>query len=289
MPRAKATGKTRATAAGKARAKGIAPDPILVIGAPRSGTTYLQAVLSQHPDIFISRETRIFFWAFQMAVKIPDDPRQRYIHTHREEFDAAILPWTRRFISDFYTEIGRGTYFWGDKYPNYAANPNVLRFIHHLYEGAKFIHLVRDGRDVAASLLQMDWAKEHGFEGAHQNWVRSVEHASEFGRALPPSQYVEVRYEELVSDGHKVLGELLDFIGAPAHKAVTGYLDKQAGKRARHSNPTRTQEQLDAGVSQWETLLSAAEQRRSLALLEPTLSAWGYGPNADGASRSGKR
>lgn len=282
MPRAKATRK--------ARAEGIAPDPIVIIGAPRSGTTYLQAVLSQHPDIFISRETRIFFWAFQMAVKLPDDPRQRFIHTHREEFEAAIAPWTRRFITDFYRDLGKGAYFWGDKYPNYAANPNVLRFIHHLFEGAKFIHLVRDGRDVAASLLQMEWAKEYGFEGAHKNWVRSVVSAGEFGRELPSPQYVEVRYEKLVSDGHTVLAELLDFIGAPADKAVTWYLDKQESRRARHSSPTRTQEQLDSGVSQWETLLGPKEQEQSLALLEPTLSEWGYGPNAgDGASRARKR
>jgi sulfotransferase family protein len=282
MPRAKATGK--------ARADGIAPDPIIVCGAPRSGTTYLQSVLSQHPDIFISRETRIFFWAFKMAVGLPRDPKQRFIHSYREEFEAAIVPWTRRFISDLYRDIGRGAYFWGDKYPNYAANRNLLRFIVRLYEGAKFIHLVRDGRDVAASLLQMEWAKEHGFEGAHRNWVRSVEHASEFGRKLPPSQYIEVRYEDLVGDGHTVLAELLDFIGAPAHEAVTAYLDKQKRSRARHSNPTRTQEQLDAGVSQWETLLGPEEQKRSLALLEPTLSEWGYGPNAaNGASRSAKR
>ncbi len=275
-------------ASGKPRAEKMAPAPIIIMGAPRSGTTYLQALISQHPNIFITRETRIFFWAFRSAVNLPRDPKQRFIHSYREEFEAAIIPWTRSFITDFYRDIGKGAFFWGDKYPNYAANSHLLQFIRRLYPGTKFIHLVRDGRDVAASLLQMRWAEEYGFEGAHKNWVRSVVNASEFGRELPAGQYIEVRYEDLVTDGHRVVEELLEFIGAHVHPAVTRFLDSQQSKRTWHSNPTRSQEQLDSGVSQWEAVLSPEEQEKSIELLEPHLSAWGYGPNA-ASSRSSKR
>lgn len=257
----------------------IAPDPLIIFGAPRSGTTYLQQVVNKHPDIFISRETRIFFWAHEMAEKLPRDEQERFVHTHKNEFGAAIVPWTRHFIRDLYRDLGDGAYFWGDKYPNYAGSQELLRFILRLYDQARFIHIVRDGRDVAASLLQMDWAKQFGFEGAHKIWINSVEGAARLGRELPSWQYCELRYEDLVRDGHAAIQTLFDFIGVPADGAVNAYLTAQARKRTPHSSPSRDAELLNAGESQWAKLLTPEEQRRSIELLEPHLTNWGYAPD----------
>lgn len=258
----------------------IALDPIVVIGAPRSGTTYLQAVLNQHPDIFISRETRIFAWAHQVAEVLPGDPR--FVHGTRDAFDESIIPWTQQFIYQMYRKLCKGAYFWGDKYPNYAAKPEILSFIVRLFAGARFVHLVRDGRDVVASLLKKEWTKT--FEGAHTAWANSVRNASQFGETLPTGQYVELRYEELVHDGPAVVASLLDFLGVPAHDAVTEYLRRQALERTPLSKPTRSATMLNAGASQWEELLTPEQRERSLALLEPYLSRLGY---VDASSEGG--
>ena len=60
------------------------PDPIIVYGAPRSGTTYLQELLNAHPDVFVSHETRIFAWLHHALNEATQD--RRYLVTHREEF-----------------------------------------------------------------------------------------------------------------------------------------------------------------------------------------------------------
>lgn len=249
----------------------MATDPIIIFGAPRSGTSYLRAVLSEHPEVFISQETKVFTWARQ-AIEI-DVRDRRYFLNNRRIFESKLAPWTRELILDFYRTLGKGAYYWGDKNPHYCANQWQLKLITRLFEGARFLHIIRDPRDVIASLVSKGWVD---FEQAHEVWIKHVETGSEFGATLPEGQYYEVRYEELFADGEATTERIFDFLNIPMADSVREYLEQQTVDRTPLSHPTRDQSLLGTGGSQWETKLSAEQRRHSLEVLAPHLERWGY-------------
>lgn len=116
--------------------------PILVVGAPRSGTTWLGNRLGRHPEVA--------YW---------EEPRPIWSTGHAWRGDDALAaadlsPAIARRIDDrfarFLVESGRRRFC--EKTP---SNCLRLRFIAALYPDARVIHLVRDGRSVVASLLGM--------------------------------------------------------------------------------------------------------------------------------------
>jgi hypothetical protein len=249
----------------------MATDPIIIFGSPRSGTSYLRAVLSEHPEVFISQETKVFTWARQ-AIEV-DVRDKRYFLNNRRIFESKLAPWARELILDFYRTLGKGKFYWGDKNPHYCANQWQLKLITRLFEGTRFLHIIRDPRDVVASLVSKGWVD---VEQAHQVWIKHVETGSEFGASLPEGQYYEVRYEELFNDGEGVTEGIFDFLNIPMADEVRDYCEQQAAERTPLSHPTRDQSLLGAGGSQWETLLDAGQRRKSLELLAPHLERWGY-------------
>lgn len=83
---------------------------------------------------------------------------------------------------------------------------------------ARFIHILRDPRDVVASLLAANrswgawWAPGHA-KAAAQIWVRHVRPAREAGRSLPSWQMLEIKYEDLLTDTEAQLKSCADFLG----------------------------------------------------------------------------
>src|SRR5262249_37187128 len=109
-------------------------------------------------------------------------------------------------LFDHYSRV-RGKPWVGDKTPNYVRQIPVL---HRLWPRAKFVHLIRDGRDVCLSLL--DWKRkaarmaelfptweEDPVTTAALCWERDVGQGREQGRLLGPEFYYEIRYESLVT------------------------------------------------------------------------------------------
>jgi hypothetical protein len=255
-----------------------AEDPILLFGAPRSGTTYLQSLLNANPAVFISHETRVFAWLHQALNVLPQDPR--YLITYREGFVerlSSVLPET---IRDFYRDLAPEALYWGDKNPHYADphNAGCLEMVAGLFPGSRFIHIIRDGRDVACSLVRKQdsdgnpWVT---FETAHTTWTSHVDLGCEFGRAIVPGRYFEVRYEDLIADDLAVADELFRFLGIPLHPAVSAFCQSQQAERTPLSGPTRD---LDGGigVSEWSRFFTLDEQMRSLELLGTHLVRYDY-------------
>ena len=93
--------------------------------------------------------------------------------------------------------IGEGKTRWGDKTPYYVLHIDKLA---DWWPHAQFIHIIRDGRDVALSL-----AREHDFGvynayHAARLWEQYVETGRALGSSLPASQYMELRYEDMLQD-----------------------------------------------------------------------------------------
>ena len=183
--------------------------PIFIVGAPRSGTTLLRNMLNRHPAMAICRETNFHHLIYQRRRAFGNlgDLRNRqrlvkeYLATQRVQsmqvdlqaleetllregtsYEALFLSFLR-----FYAQAhGKSRY--GEKTPQHALFTETLC---QWYPGASVIHLLRDPRDVVASLMRMPWAPKSVL--ANARWWRDCNLGAWRCRYLP--QYLLVRYE----------------------------------------------------------------------------------------------
>src|SRR5215210_61149 len=212
---------------------GWAPMPIIV-GAERSGTTLLRLMLDAHPELVIPPETHFIDRAAE-ACEYASDPRQAFLETvtsHRRWGDfrieegrlaqriATIEPFDlsealRTFYELYAERFGKPR--WGDKTPNYVHRMNLIQ---GLLPEAHFIHIIRDGRDVALSTRDL-WFGPDSIEEAAQRWCKTIEEARRQSRELP--HYLEIRYEDLVSNTESTLRKIGVFVDLSWDPSMLAY------------------------------------------------------------------
>jgi hypothetical protein len=252
--------------------------PIIVLGAPRSGTTYLQRLLDLHPDVCLSHETRVFAWLHAAIKTLPAS--DQFVVTERARFVAHLRTVLPDVIRGFYQQLDPNARYWGDKNPHYgdADNRGCLALIAELFPGTRFVNIIRDGRDVVASLLRRTHANGDpwvDFDGAHRTWIEHVEIGRTFGARQPEGSYLEICYELFVRDDVESARDLFAFLGIDFHPDVEAFCAAQRIERTPLSTPTRVLTD-DPTSSDWSRVLSPDEQARSLELLGPYLVRLGY-------------
>jgi hypothetical protein len=251
----------------------LEPCPIVVYGAARSGTTYLIQILNRHPEVFISNETRIFVWLHQSLKVLPQ--QESIFYRERELFLGYLRETYPELVRNFYRRLApEQVRWWGDKNPHYVSpeNRGCLETILELFPEARFIHIIRDGRDVVMSGLRGRW---RDFERVHYMWKSHVDIGWGFGRSLPADRYFELRYEDLVADDVAMARKLFDFLGIALHPAVIRFCEAQMEKRTPFCDPSRNLSE-GAAASDWATVLTREQQQRSLGLLADHLVKYGY-------------
>lgn len=106
---------------------------------------------------------------------------------------------------------------WGDKRPGYHGYVEVIQ---RLFPDAQFINIVRDGRDVAASLQWVPPLNEAGPYRRIQAWREALDNTRAAREWLRPDTYYELQYEHLVTAPEKELRGLCDFLGEPFDEAM---------------------------------------------------------------------
>lgn len=253
-------------------------DPVIVFGAPRSGTTYLCQLLNSHPDVFVSNEVRLFSWLHRSHETLTRDDsallgeRVRFTEWLRHEYPALV----RRF----YDHLSPTTRYWGDKNPHYASRQNAgcLEYIANLFPGARFIHLIRDGRAVVSSLLRKlnssgePWAH---FEAAIELWEEHVDIGCAFGQWVATERYFQIHYERLVADDQGTAEALFAFLTIPMHDRVLEFCRREQARRTPYSGPTRILHS-DAAQSDWKIVLTPQQRLTCLSRLGRQLIHHGY-------------
>jgi hypothetical protein len=119
----------------------------------------------------------------------------------------------------------------GDKTPRHVLH---LATLGELFPEARFVHLIRDGRDVALS-----WAEQFSVPVvfAIRRWARRVSRGRSAGRVLGPGCYREIRYEDLVADPERELRRLCGFVGLDFDPAMLRYHER--AERLLASMPDR--------------------------------------------------
>jgi hypothetical protein len=178
---------------------------------------------------------------------------------------------------------------WGDKTPNYGLH---LEEIGRLLPEARFIHIIRDGRDVAASIRDLWFAPSKDFADLARDWEWRVRTIRAQGESYP--FYLEIRYEHLLSDTEENLREICSFLEIPFHPRMTTYYllsplrlqEHEAryrpdgtlviGKEERLSmQRLATQPPVLSRIGAWRSSMSEQEHRRFLQLA-PLLFELGY-------------
>jgi len=264
---------------------------LFVVGCPRSGTTLLQRMLDAHPQLAVANDTHFIPRA---VAKVTAGSIPRACTAADKQ---ALVEWTRSyhrfprlgleaglvdradaasetfpgFVGELYRALAeqRGKRYAGEKTPDYIRHLSLLSA---LFPGSKTVHIVRDGRDVALSLL--DWAHDRKGPGrldlwrqepvaACALWWRWQVGGQQQAGLLPKQSYLEIKYESLVADPSRTLRSVSDLLELPFAPEM---LQFNRGKRRRATGLSAKKAWLSPtpGLRDWRTQLDS----RSLALFE---------------------
>jgi hypothetical protein len=210
---------------------------IFIVGVARSGTTLLRLMLDAHPRLAIPPETH-FIPKVIKALDAGEDPlaeitgHRRWpdfgldeselrarVDRHRSPSAADVL---REFYGLYAEKHGKSR--WGDKSTNYIRK---LKPISRTLPEARFVHLIRDGRDVAMSQVAVHFGPDT-VDAAAEKWRSEIERARRQGPKL--GHYIELRYEDLIRDPEPVLRRICEATDLEWDDAMLGYQDR-AGER----------------------------------------------------------
>ena len=267
------------------------PQPVLVLGVRRSGTTLLRVMLDRNPSLAVPDET--YF--------VPTLARR---HGDRPDLDAfvddlrrlpTIVEWgldpadvrarlrpgatLGEAVSAVYEAyaVRQGKERWGDKTPMYMRH---LPLLERLFPDARFVQLIRDGRDAAVSFRAMPdgvvtrtWAHPDSPAGFACQWRAEVGAARALGRRVG-ERYLELRYEELVAEPERELRRICAHAALPwdpAMLAYAGTVDLSAKPHQR-----RLAQPPTPGVRDWRRELSRDDQAAFGAIAGDLLEELGY-------------
>ncbi len=273
------------------------PPPLFLVGCGRSGTTMFRLMLDSHPEMAVPGESHFIpdLWrhrrsyskdgsidARRLAADIMRTPHFRLWGIPQEtvwrRVEALRHPGFADVIAAVFCAYAdqRRKLRWADKTPIYVLSMPLLA---ELWPTARFIHLIRDGRDVALSYLSVPWGPSTPWAAARK-WRRDVTLGRATGRALGPSRYMEIRYEQLVNDPRQVLLEACSFAGLRFDEKMLEY-HRDAGGRIQ-SPPdgmpfhARAAEPPTSGARDWRTQMPPSYLRAFEAVAGELLGELGY-------------
>ncbi len=258
-------------------------------GAPRSGLTLLRAILSAHPHVFCGPDSGI----------LPGLPMQwrefsgRLGDLHEKHF--ALQPGSIRknFSNAIWKLLAEAPAAWEKRLVVEKTPLNLLAFkdLAILFPAAKFIHVVRDGRDVVASLLQRDWRDpQTGAPFAHVTDAAAAAHywsgLAGIGRQAEqtidnPQRFHVLPYERLADKPAQTLHALFEFLEEPFDDRVNKFYDNEiplVGIECE-SRPRLAKPISDDRVGRWRNDLSSAQRDLVNNIGGDMLRAFGYRMN----------
>lgn len=226
-----ADARERKPARGDAKGASRPPAPFIV-GVAGSGTTLLRAALEAHPIVAIPPETHFLADVVEIC-QTPGTNAERVVELLASEphwplFElpvesvAARLPARGRIkpktaLRAFYEAYAqaRGRMRWGDETPGYLHS---MRLIAQALPESRFVHVVRDPRDVALSQVASGLLRPDAMAAAASQWAREVGRAQRLARRA--DRYLQLRYEDLREDPEASLGRVCEFCDLPWDPAV---------------------------------------------------------------------
>lgn len=166
-----------------------------------------------------------------------------------------------------------GFKIWGDKTPSNTLN---LGWIDRIFRNAKYIHIIRDGRDVVSSYLKM--GRYTSVEEACWRWNKTIDLATAFGKSKSQSGFMEIRYEKFVTDTENEIRRVCEFLCLEFEKNMLNTLKvvKQLGDTHLPHFSNVQKEINRESIGKWRENLSEPQKEIVEKLLSPNLKRLGY-------------
>ena len=268
--------------------------PIFILGVPRSGTTLLRMMIDSHPEIMCGPEAP---WITNQVEGGAPSIQQLtlFLANHKwgpvkgftgvdedlvYESMASIID---RFMSAAAQSHGKSR--WAEKTPR---NIIAVPFLYRLFPNAKFIHIFRDGRDVALSTKDGNWKTipyrtnkiKNTYGNALKRWVDWIEQFQNDAQALSIT-YLSIRYEDLVSSPQEEMRRVLEFLEVEwSDQILNPYKvehdiisTKGEGIKSFYERQSIDKQSL----YRWKKELNWFQRRLTRNLAEETLLKLGYG------------
>lgn len=191
----------------------------------------------------------------------------------------------RAVYSAYATAHGKKRY--GDKTPDYVRSIPLLA---ELFPEARFIHIIRDGRNVTLSYMEAEWGPETVAGGA-LFWRRRVSMGRRAGLSLGSTRYAEVRYEELVDQPETVLRNLCRFVEIDYAPEMLSYHERASELVAAAKRPHRHDRLAQPPTSRgrdWRDSMAPGDVATFETLAGPLLTELGYELGVDRPSSSAR-
>jgi hypothetical protein len=267
-------------------------DPFFIVGCGRSGTTILRLLFNAHPDVAIPPESQFIArlaasWPRLITADGVDaDTIVRTIGRRLDhmEIDRDIARARLRQVRDRTPTAATEAIFgivteragkprWADKTPNQVEE---IATIAGVFPNARFLHVIRDGRDVTLSYLDRPFGPANVWDAA-RHWNRQVRAGIREGRPLG-NRYLEVRYEHLVERPEESLRELCRFVDLEPRPEMLRYFERDGvdlsdAERENHPNASRP---IMKGLRDWRTEMESRDVEAFEAVAGSLLSDLGY-------------
>jgi hypothetical protein len=266
------------------------------VGSGRSGTTLVRAIFDSHPQLAIPGESNFIsamgknrhryeksdgldseaFLSDLLAHPrfrlwgVPDDVvRASFAESPPGDFADGV----RRAFELYAVRRGKSRY--GDKTPGYVMH---LPLLAELFPEARFVHIIRDGRNVALSYVEVSFGPE-SLEQAALRWRRFVDRGRRTGARLGPTRYLEVRYEDLIEHPEETVRAMCRFFDIGFDPQMFRYPER-AAEVARGSAFPEVHGHLrlppTKGLRDWRTQMSTDDLATFEILAGDLLSDLGY-------------
>ena len=226
------------------------PDPIFIVGLPRSGSTLLEQILASHSQVEGTMELAdIPRMVTELQGRETDDERPRYPQVLAELTPAERLKLGEKYLRD--TRAYRtGKPFFIDKMPN---NFRHIGLIHLILPNARIIDARRDAMSCCFSNFKQLFGSgqefTYGIDDIARYYRTYIELMDHWNRALP-GRILLVRHESVVADLEQNVRRLLDHCGLEFEPACLEFHKNERSVRTASSEQVRRPINRD-GVDQW--------------------------------------
>jgi len=267
-------------------------NPIFVVGAQRSGSTLLRLILNAHSEIAIPEEARFLMPLLKkkylhhsfsgeslkaLIEYLSLNPQFKLWHYDSTELFEQLFQMdsltVKELMDCMYTSYSKSENKsrWGDKSLFFRS----IDILYGMFPNSRFIHIVRDGRDVFHSWRKMDPSKDNVAVTALDWYYKLYRIERSFNR-LPQENRMTIRYEDLLQQPQTTIHSLCSFVGLDYQPGMLDFYQRSHNYVGAHHSELIFQPLNARNCYKWKKNLSQREIRVYSLLARHPLARYGY-------------
>ncbi len=280
--------------------------PLMFVSAGRSGTTLLRSMLVTGGEIAIPPESYALSFAALQYQAMQEQSWYNLVRLivslfeglesfklwemsmHPVYVKARSLPPAERSLAriidliflEYAAQHVPNAHLWGDQT---IQNAQRLPWIMQTFPQARYLHVLRDGRDVIGSYLKNREAIPYVdnsdiIEFALERWRSAVQAATNAKKQLPAEQFLEIRYEDLVQSPEPVLQRVCNFAGIHCTPQMLNYWQSDTTVEDRYQSFHQNLKKpvFASSIGSWQTRLNDPQKEQIQRELGSLLTQTGY-------------